>query len=94
MIARMTLALLSVASFFTAVIVAPYVMLVVGMSFDAPGAEWGWAHLPVIAFPALLLSLTVAAGWTAISSRTKPLWIVITLLATNLAVLAGMWLSL
>jgi 2-keto-3-deoxy-galactonokinase len=89
---RAALALLSVTSLVTAIIISPYVVLVVGMSFDSPGAEWGWVHLPMVTFPALLLSLAASAGWAALSSKVRPLWAVTALLVIDLTALAGMWL--
>ncbi len=91
-IVRLMLALLSLLSLSTAVTVSPYVMLVVGMSFDAPSAEWGWSHLPVVALPTLLLCLAASAAWAAFSSRVRLLWTLSALRITDLTVLAGLWL--
>lgn len=92
-VVRLVLALLSLLSLITAVIVSPYVMLVIGMSFDAPGAEWGRLHLPVLALPILLLSLAASAAWAAFSSRVRLLWAVSASLIADLTVLVGLWIS-
>jgi hypothetical protein len=74
-------------------IVSPYVLLVVGMSFDTPGASWNWMHIPVLGLPTALAACAGAASWGAISSKLRMLWIAALLLVIDLATLTIMWIT-
>jgi ABC-type polysaccharide/polyol phosphate export permease len=92
---RVILTVISVAAFLCAVAISPIFMLVVGMSFDAPGASWSLLHLPVVAFPFLMVALSISAGMAVFNNKVAPVrWLLALIVGDGAFLAAILWIAI
>ena len=88
---RIILILTSVGGLIAALAVAPMVLMLVGMSFDAPGSDWSLSYIPLIGLPILLLLVGILAIVALFTKRPTPAYIAMGFLGVDIAALGTMF---